>query len=107
MSEISVNISVAVGQVVAVVPGERADQLIIADNSNPTYPVKVACEFYGEKYKALLHGIAPGEVVTVQGNTRSREHNGRWFTTFNALRLTRLNSGGKWGKEQNPESIPF
>lgn len=85
-----VNINVIVGRVGAVVPGERADILIVDDKSNPEYPQKVACEFYGDKNKKLLNGVGPGELVRVNGSARSREHNGKWFTTWSAYSIAKL-----------------
>jgi hypothetical protein len=107
-NDVSVNFALAVGPVVSVVHTERADQLIVADNSSQQYPTTVACEFYGERVRKMLEGIEPGQLVRVQGVNRSREYNGKWYTTFNALGLTRLGADGRWGKEETPAvPIPF
>ncbi len=110
MSEpnVSVNLAIAVGAIEAVVAGERADYLIVRDDSNPNYPQKVACEFYSANAKKLLEGLEPGMVVRVSGETRSREYNGKWFTTFHAYKLARMGEAGKWGQEKAPPvDIPF
>lgn len=85
-----VNMNVVVGTVAAVVNTERSDYLIVDDNSNPQYPGKVACEFYGPDNKKKLQGIGHGELVRVTGSSRSREHQGKWYTNFSAFSVTRL-----------------
>lgn len=62
-----------------------ATVLIVEDRSTQ-YAAKVACQFSGaarDKLAAL--GVAVGDVVHVRGEPESREHGGRWFTTFRAL----------------------
>ena len=97
-----VNLCLAVGKVIDVVNGPRADLLIVEDASNPPYPVKVACEFYGDKNKALLNGVGNGELVRVTGSARSREHEGRWYTSFSAFGITRITTEGA-----PKEALPF
>jgi hypothetical protein len=85
-----VNFNLVVGRVTAVVNTERADLLIVEDRSNPTYPQKVACEFYGDRNRKLLEGVGQGELVRVSGSARSREHQGRWYTTWSAYGIAKL-----------------
>lgn len=85
-----VNLNIVVGRVLSVVSNEKADLLIVEDNSNPQYPQKIACEFYGDKNRKLLDGIGDGELVRVNGSTRSREHEGRWYTNFSAFGIVKL-----------------
>lgn len=97
-----VNLALAVGKVVAVVNGPRADLLIVEDASNPQYPVKIACEFYGDKNRALLNGVGNGELVRVTGSSRSREHEGRWYTSFSAFGIAKITPDGAV-----KEALPF
>jgi hypothetical protein len=99
-----VNLAVVVGHVLSVVPGERADLLIVSDDSNPQYPTKVACEFYG-KNKPLLEGIGRDELVRVSGSSRSREHEGRWYTNFSAFSIQKLQNGA--ARPAAGDAIPF
>jgi hypothetical protein len=85
-----VNINILVGRVCGIVHTERNDLLLVKEISEPKYPQTVACEFYGEKNRKLLEGVADGDLVRVGGSTKSREYQGKWFTTFSAFKLTRL-----------------
>lgn len=99
-----VNLSVVVGRVVEVVHTDRADFLIVHDNSNPKYPTNVACEFYGDRNRPLIEGVGQHELVKVEGTARSREHNGKWFTTFSAFRVTRIDETS--GINLPPKALP-
>jgi hypothetical protein len=83
-----INVNILLGRVVGVVHSERNDLLIIEETSSPDYPQKVACEFYGDKRKEI-EGVSNGELVRVAGSTRSREYQGKWFTTFSAYKVTK------------------
>lgn len=85
-----VNVSILVGRVSGVVHTERNDLLIVDDLTDPKYPTKVACEFYGEKPRALLDGIENGDLVQVSGTTKSRMYQEKWFTSFSAYKLKKL-----------------
>jgi hypothetical protein len=85
-----VNLNILVGTVTGVVHTERNDLLLVRETSEPKYPQMVACEFYGEKNRAMLEGIENGDLVKVAGSTRSREYQGKWFTTFSAWKLTKM-----------------
>lgn len=89
-----VNLNILVGTVTGVVHTERNDLLLVRETSEPKYPQMVACEFYGEKNRALLEGIENGDLVKVAGSTRSREYQGKWFTTFSAYKLTKMPPAG-------------
>ena len=80
------------GRVIAVEDGERATLLILEDRSNPTYPNTIACEFYGDRNRAQLEGVQPGELVKVTGSVRSRRYKERWYTTFSCFSLAHFDA---------------
>jgi hypothetical protein len=100
-----VNVSIVVGRVEAVIPGEKADLLIVADNSSPQYPQKIACEFYG-KNKGALSGVGNGELVKVMGSSKSREYQGKWYTSFSAFSIARMGNGQGPAPTPDP-GMPF
>lgn len=69
---------------------ERNDLLIVRETTEPKFPVFVACEFYGEKNRALLEGIENGDLVRVAGSTKSRKYQDKWFTSFSAYKVTKV-----------------
>lgn len=101
----------AVGREMA---GPRSEFLLVEDKSEPEYPKLVACEFYGDKSKAMLEAIKPGDMVQVEGVVRSnRSVKGRLFTSFSAFRALPINDwfppGGKaeqWPEKHEPAPPP-
>lgn len=85
-----VNWNVLIGVVRGVVHNERNDLLLVEEYANPAHPQMVACEFFGDKTRKLLEGIGDGDLVRVAGSTRSREYQGKWFTTFSAYKVNKV-----------------
>lgn len=85
---------IVIGKAVAIVPSEgpkMPDLLIVKDSSRPEYPNTIACEFFGEKTRALLAKVGPGEIVRVVGSIRSNQgKQGGWFTHFSAFSVMNL-----------------
>ena len=50
------------------------------------YPKKIAFEFWGDNCRDLDE-LKPGNIVKVQFNVESREHEGRWYTTCKAWKM--------------------
>jgi hypothetical protein len=80
-------VGIVVGTVLEQVSTQRAEFLIIEDMSNPKYPNKVACEFFGDKNTKLLDDVNEGDLVRVDGQIKSREWEGKWFTNFSCFAL--------------------
>ncbi len=81
---------VVIGRVIGVqAGGPKSELLIVEDRSRPDYPNRVACEFY-EKQRSQIEGVANGQLVRVVGSIKSREYNGKWYTSFSAFQLTSL-----------------
>jgi len=64
--------------------GQSQKFTIVLDiTKNPKYPELLAVEFFGRDlpawYNDLRHGI--GEVWRFYGRAKSREYNGKWYTT--------------------------
>ena len=81
---------VVIGRVIGVqAGGPKSELLIVEDRSRPEYPNRVACEFY-ENQRSKLEGVANGQLVRVVGSIKSREYQGKWYTSFSAFQLTSL-----------------
>jgi hypothetical protein len=91
--------------VVAVSGGDKFDVVIVHDQSRPKYPNDVACEFMG-KSRDLLHDIAEGDWVAIEGSIRSKEYKGKWYTNFVCYALARLPMAGQRAPEKRPAPPP-
>lgn len=113
------NFGRVIGKAVGREPGgPKSEFLVVEDRSEEAYPKIVACEFYfgpsaGEKLRAQLEAIKPGDFVKVVGQMRSnRSVKGRLFTAFVAHQVFPLNhllpasKPEQWPEKHQPAPPP-
>lgn len=80
-----------VAQVLELVSGESARgawqrRSFVLDVQDGNFPFQVAFETWGERV-SLLDSLKVGQQVVVSFNLRSREYEGRWYTSATAWRI--------------------
>ena len=90
------------GKVVKVLPKQtfwswfEKQTLILEEDSTKEYKQSLSVDFFKEKMK-MLDSLKEGDSVVVKFNTKTKEHNGRYYNSINGRAIdTNKNNDGWW-----------
>jgi len=94
------------GKITAILAEEQvSDKLkkasVILEETTGKYPNSLAVDFLNDKIMDLDH-VTVGDVVTITLNSKCREHNGRWYNSINAWKVTSKGGGAPKSQKQEP-----
>jgi len=81
-----ISMGTVIGRATATYEDRGALYVVVQWKDTGKFKGHVSCRFYGDA-KKYAEKASHGDLVIVQGEVASREHNGKWYTDFNGRYL--------------------